>query len=252
MTFIKYLPCDFLKPFIKCYACIENSSEQVYKILPDTSIVIGFQYRGDLSYFIDGKEKKLAKYGVTGIQDSYRLFKNTDTTNSILIYFTETGLYNFLDVPLNELFSQSISLEHLFNKSDLEGLEDKLSILKTDNERIYVIEQFFIIQFKDKKEDMLIKYAVQLINQEKGKERISELAKKLNISQSPLEKRFRKIVGASPKKYSSIVRFRSIINDFEKSNNLTELSYLNQYFDQSHFIKDFKKFTNQLPHEFFK
>lgn len=252
MNFTKYIPCDILKPYIKYYACVENSLEQTYQIFPDTSIVIGFQYKGNLSYFIDEKENKLSNYGITGIQNSYRLFKSYNNTSSILIYFTETGLYNFLDIPLNDLFSKSISLEYLFDRSDLENIEDKLSVLKTDKERIFFIEQFFINQFKDKNEDKLIKYAVECINYEKGKERISELAKKLNISQSPLEKRFRKIVGASPKKYSSIVRFRSIIDNLNKSSNLTELSYLNQYFDQSHFIKDFKRFTNQLPHEFKK
>jgi methylphosphotriester-DNA--protein-cysteine methyltransferase len=98
---------------------------------------------------------------------------------------------------------------------------------------------------------MLVTEAINLIVSSNGTLRINELSQRLYISQSPLEKRFRKIVGATPKKFSSIIRINSVINNPVPNNSLTELGYASGYFDQSHFIKDFKTFTGQTPEQFF-
>jgi hypothetical protein len=44
--FDKYEPGDILKPYIKDFVISENDREQTYKVLPDTSLVIGLQYKG--------------------------------------------------------------------------------------------------------------------------------------------------------------------------------------------------------------
>ena len=84
----------------------------------------------------------------------------------------------------------------------------------------------------------------------KGTIRIKELNEKLFISQSPFEKRFRKVVGTSAKKFASIVRFNSVLDNMNETKSLTEICYENNFFDQAHFIKDFKKFTGNTPENF--
>jgi AraC-like DNA-binding protein len=76
------------------------------------------------------------------------------------------------------------------------------------------------------------------------------LNEKLFISQSPFEKRFRKVVGTTAKKFASIVRFNSVLDNLSKSKSLTEICYENNFFDQAHFIKDFKQFTGDTPENF--
>jgi hypothetical protein len=44
--FDKYEPGDILKPYIRYFVISENDREQTYKVLPDTSLVIGLQYKG--------------------------------------------------------------------------------------------------------------------------------------------------------------------------------------------------------------
>ena len=79
------------------------------------------------------------------------------------------------------------------------------------------------------------------------------LNEKLFISQSPFEKRFRKVVGTNPKKFASIVRFQKVMQDLaNKPCLLTEIAYQNHYFDQAHFIKDFQKFAGNTPEAFRK
>jgi AraC-like DNA-binding protein len=92
--------------------------------------------------------------------------------------------------------------------------------------------------------------AVNLIYESRGTMRIKELNQKLFISQSPFEKRFRKIVCTTPKKFASIIRFNSLLDHFHKSKSLTEICYENNFFDQAHFIKGFKQFTGETPESF--
>ena len=105
-------------------------------------------------------------------------------------------------------------------------------------------------QLKDIETDKLIVEAVKLIYQSNGTIRIKKLNEKLFISQSPFEKRFRKVVGATAKKFASIVRFQSVLNDLNNIKSLTEICYENNFFDQAHFIKDFKQYTGDTPETF--
>ena len=103
---------------------------------------------------------------------------------------------------------------------------------------------------KDRQADKLIVEAVKLIYESKGSIKIKGLNEKLFISQSPFEKRFRKIVGTTPKKFSSIVRFNAVLDNISSGKSLTDLCYEYNFFDQAHLIKDFKQFTGDTPENF--
>ena len=150
------------------------------------------------------------------------------------------------------MFNQSISLEEIFEKEKVQQAEEKLALAKSDAQRIKVIESFLTSQLKQIQEDQLIVEAVKLIYQSKGNIRIKELNDTLCISQSPFEKRFRKTVGTSPKKFASIVRFNFVLDQLNSIKSLTEICYENNFFDQAHFIKEFKQITGSTPEKFKK
>jgi AraC-like DNA-binding protein len=250
MKFDKYSPAEKLRPYIKYFVISENEAESEYKVFPSPGLVIGFQYKGRLSIIQSSNENKLSPAGVTGISDGYRMFKNSVNIGTVLVFFTETGFAQFAAHPANELFNLSISLDNIFNRSQIREVEEKLADAITDKQRVRVVEQFFLAQIKDIQTDKLIIEAVKLIYESKGTIRIKELNEKLFISQSPFEKRFRKVVGTTPKKFASIVRFNTIINSLKGAKSLTEICYENNFFDQAHFTKDFRQFTGDAPKKF--
>lgn len=250
MKFDKHFPTEKLKDYIKYYVVSENDLETEYKIFPTSGLVIGFQYNGQLATIKNNKESKLTSAGITGISDCYKVFKNSANIGTVLVYFTEIGFTHFSSNPANELFNLSLSLDDIFEKSKVNEVEEKLATASTDHQRVKIVEQFFLTQLKDIQTDQLIIEAVKLIYQSKGTIRIKEINEKLFISQSPFEKRFRKVVGTSAKKFASIVRFNSVLDDMNESKSLTEICYENNFFDQAHFIKDFKQFTGDTPENF--
>ena len=250
MRFDKFIPTEQLKPYIKYYVVSEDELENEYKVFPSSGMVIGFQYKGKLSIIKDDKDSKLKTAGITGIADSYKIFKNSADIGTLLVYFTEIGFTHFASHPANELFNLSLSLDAIFEKNRVSEVEEKLAVVSTDKQRLKIVEQFLLSQLKDIQTDKLIIEAVKLIYQSHGAIRIKELNERLFISQSPFEKRFRKVVGTTPKKFASIVRFNTVLNNLNESKSLTEICYENNFFDQAHFIKDFKQFTGDTPENF--
>ncbi|MCI1266406.1 MAG: helix-turn-helix domain-containing protein [Saprospiraceae bacterium] len=250
MKFDKYFPTDQLKDYIKYYVVSENEIESEYKVLPTTGLVIGFQYKGQLAAIKNNKENKLTSAGITGIADSYNIFKNSADIGTVLVYFTEIGFTHFSSYPANELFNLNLSLDDIFAKSKVHEVQEKLAIASTDNHRVKIVEQFLLTQLKNIQTDQLIVEAIKLIYQSKGTIRVKGLNEKLFISPSPFEKRFRKVVGTTAKKFASIVRFNSVLDHMNKTKSLSEICYENHFFDQAHFIKDFKQFTGDTPENF--
>jgi len=251
MSFNTFIPSDVLKPYIRLLAISETSKETEYKVLPNTSLVMGFQYQGQLATVENTTLKPLNTAGITGIQDKYRVFRNSKDIGTVLVFFNETGAAYFFKEPINELFGESVSLENFVSQSVLNQIEEQLSVVQSHQQRITIVEQFLIARIQPIQADKLVQSAIQHIQLAKGNIRISELAKQLYTSKSPLEKRFRKIVGASPKKFASLVRFNALLKDYTLDKTLTELGYEAGYFDQAHFIHDFKVFTGETPEAYF-
>ncbi len=250
MKFLKITPAPRLQPYIKQFVILESMAESTYKVFPSPGLVIGFQYSGKLSSFQNGVETELDSAGITGLSDSFKIFGNSSETGTVLVYFTEMGLAFFTSCPANELFNQSVSLKNIFHRQKIADTEEKLSEAKTDRQRIYIVEQFLLSQQKEIQTDKLVSEAVKLIYASGGTIQITELSKQLLTSQSPLEKRFRRLVGTTPKKFASIIRFNTVINNIGKAKTLTEICYEHNFFDQAHFIKGFKQFTGDTPENF--
>ena len=168
-----------------------------------------------------------------------------------MVYFKVNGAAAFFSEPIHELFRQSLSLDNFILRSELVILEEQLDEAKSDIERINVVERFLLSRLKQHKPDALVLAAVALIFEKHGNIRMSEVAEKLHTSQSPFEKRFRRVVGATPKKFASIIRLKYTLQQFQAQTSLTSLAYESGFYDQAHFIKEFKTFTGETPEHFF-
>jgi transcriptional regulator GlxA family with amidase domain len=81
---------------------------------------------------------------------------------------------------------------------------------------------------------------------------ITSLANDCNLSRRQFERAFKEYSGFSPKVFLNLVRFNSVIKAKTQANNsLTQIAIDCGYFDQSHFIHDFKTFSGYTPKEYF-
>jgi AraC-like DNA-binding protein len=246
-----YIPCDLLKPYVRLFVIQETIEERTYKVFPGTSLVMGFQYKGKLCHLDENVEIPLSAAGITGLGDAYRLFKNSPDTGTVLVFFRDAGAAAFFREPMHLLFGESISLDNFMLRSGLLILQEQLGEAQHDAGRILLVEQFLLSRLRQQEPDHLVSAAIDILYKNKGNIRISDMLPLLHTSQSPLEKRFRKIVGASPKKFASLVRLKHILQSYTPGISFTSLGYEAGFYDQAHFIKEFKSLTGETPEIFF-
>lgn len=100
----------------------------------------------------------------------------------------------------------------------------------------------------------LVEYSELMICQAKGAVKIDKLCEALGYTSRHCRERFKDAHGISIKNYSEIIRFQNSVRLLSDSacDGAIDVAYSNNYYDQSHFIKEFKKFTDKTPHSFKK
>ena len=251
MQLHRYHPSPVLAPFVRAFLIIETDGASDSNIIPDTAMVMGFRYKGAVKAKEEEGNLVIPAGVVSGLRKSARQLLYEKDTANLLVIFKEGGLGGFSRLPAYELFNQSIGADNLFLPAQVREITERLAEAPDHAQRIALMESFLAGKLMGQSLHPLVGDAIRIIRGQNGLLRMKDLALSLHISQDAFEKRFRAQVGASPKQYASIVRLRNLIRKYPSYTSLTEASYDAGYFDQAHFIKDFRHFTGQAPAAFF-
>jgi AraC-like DNA-binding protein len=246
-----FLPSEPLKPFVKGYKIIEMEDERVNRILPSTALTLAFRLQGQTNHLFTDTTHRLPSSVVSGIRKSVRLIQYQDHSSTLIVMFREGGASVFFKQPVYELVEESISLDDFISHEEAARVEEELAEAHNHPQRILAIEKFLLSRLVPK-QDLLVMAAVQQMYKAKGTLRMHELTDSLPLSTDAFEKRFRKVMGTSPKQFASILRLQSIVRQKRPDQSIAQVALDAGYFDQSHFHKEFKLFTGQSPVEFFK
>jgi len=253
MKYFEVKPSSILRNYIKCFWYLEKDYSSNYLssevILPDGCVDFVFQAQGSKLYLqTDGRSIYLADNFLIGLQkDPIRLFSKGKSITYGIRFFAY-GVYPFLKIPLNKLQKSTFDLDDLFG-NELSKITEKVKNLPIQQ----VFEEFEKFLFSRlstfKKDIQSVEAATQVLFQTRGFADIARLAIDLNLSTRSLERKFDETVGLSPKSLARVIRFDHIKNELilKPQTPLTALSFRFGYFDQAHFIHDFKQFSGEIP-----
>lgn len=200
----------------------------------------------------DGVWKQRDEAFVGGLhQQSYQI-KLPPETEVVSVRFKPGAFKYVFSGPLNEFVNAKVPVIDLWQKDGLK-IKEQLKKLNDHKEKINVIAAFITTKLNIKKHSVIDDSVNEIINN-KGVVDISHLEYNSHLSTAQFRKRFREEVGLSPKKYAKIIKINSILSEleqFEECKLLTDLVYAYDYFDQSHFIKEFKSIVGKTPTQFF-
>jgi AraC-like DNA-binding protein len=252
MRVSSFAPGRELAPYVRSIRVVETGAEVTRALLPETGIVLGLRFDG-FACELDGEQaRRLPRATLAGMRRSVRKMHTSANAGIVLAAFTELGAAAFFAEPLHEIFGATVELEQLVRRGDIGRAEERLAGAATHAERVAVMQQFLLAQRRSTGGDRLVSAAVGAIRAARGSIRVGELARELAISRDRLEKRFRRAVGASPKQLASILRLRHAVDLHQRGAKLTRLAVDAGYFDQSHFIREFRAFTGSAPQRFFQ
>lgn len=162
--------------------------------------------------------------------------------NEVTVYFKPLGMYHFFDADGSEALQDNI------HRSDFKEIMH--AVLKESNRKkqIEMLEAYWLSKFRAKN----LTFAYALLADLETELSIEEIAAKNNITRQYLNKISKRYLAKPTSEFRKIQRFRKALISNKRVKNLTELSYENLFYDQSHLIKDFKELTKISPRKFFE
>jgi len=250
----EFKPNNSLKDKIECYWILEITGKDINPNNVERVIPMGFSelifHFGD-NYLMDinNSFSRLEKSLFTGQLTSSIYFKASGKTGILGVKFKPFGAFYFISKPLFEFENKSSNLKKIFNKFEIELLENKLHN-SLNEEKVRIIEQFLMNKQLKRKLNLPIEEIINHIIVKKGDIAIFDLAKLFHSTIGTFERNFKKIVGISPKKFTKIIQFNEILKEYKEKNDLQSIAYKYNYYDYSHFTKEFSAFSGFSPKEF--
>ncbi len=176
----------------------------------------------------------------------------TGETFEVTIYFKPLGLNAFLDKNLIDYKNSPVS--HFNPFDDYQTKMAEVFVISDDEKMMQTLENYWLSKLKGFQYPFLQKVVAEIMDENNLPITISDIAKRNNISRTTLNKYFNQHIGTSPNQFKKIVRFRHAMKQFAAKTsveNLIDVAYLAEYFDQSHMVKDFKSLTGYSPKTFF-
>jgi AraC-like DNA-binding protein len=153
---------------------------------------------------------------------------------------------------LSELTDRIEPLSNIEPRTET-GIEERLRSTRSFRERIVHFERWFGRVAAPKRATAnfeLLRAATQLINVGRGLTRVGDLTEKLGTNSKQLERAFRHGIGVTPKAFSRITRLQTVVRTIGEGADWADTAYRCGYFDQAHFINDFREFSGMTPGAF--
>lgn len=259
MNYQTFQPHPDLESLVNCYWTLEVPAEndaQRQRIIPDGCIEMAFILGDDIKRYTSENgfilQPRAMVLGQT-VEPFY--IEPTGYVNTFAIRFYPYGFANFVTIPLQNLANKETPIELLFGENTAKELEQKIIQATDSRQRIEIMENFLLDKLNDKTTiDKIVKMTIDALLSTKGSAPINTILKEDLSKRRQLERKFIKQIGVSPKQLGKVIRLQTALKMLlnNKTENLTNIAYESEYYDQAHFIKDFKEFTGINPKEFLR
>lgn len=242
-------PSQHLREYVSRYWVWENEI-QLPKILPGTGTELMFHY---YEPFVGTNQKAeifrapnchifSPRYGCYQLDPAKQ-------AGFISVRFRAGAFRHFCKESGHELIDSFIDINELWGK---EGQEFGQRVLEAKNheERIIIIESF-LTMFLNRyhRPTSWLDMAVKKIFYGCNAVALTDVSRDVFISDRQLQRKFREAVGVSPKTFQQISRFETVLKHLllNKKQDYLGIALEHGYYDQSHFIKDFKTYLGECP-----
>jgi AraC-like DNA-binding protein len=245
-------PHPLLSSYIDRYWSWESESEESC-YMPHVSPGVGMDF-----YFHYRQPFMTNDYGA--LPESHLIYSDSRSSRIlpagqigfVAVRFRCAMFGNFTKIPVYELADNLVDAGTLW-KLKGKQLEEQMAVAPSFEERVRLLELFFLQQLNMHKKKLSIwKDVINELFYHHEEVRLDQLAKKMKITPRHFRRAFREASGMAPKHFQQLSRFRAVLKQLLISRNTKYLPVAldKGYFDQTHFIKEFKRFMGETPASF--
>ncbi|PNQ79038.1 helix-turn-helix domain-containing protein [Paenibacillus sp. F4] len=263
--YIEQKPSAALKAYVACYwesgpadrereanlaaSCEDTASlslpqeEIMERVLPDGCTDILFEYDPV------SKRQELSYCG-TFTQPFVSTRQAGSETRIFAVRFFPGGAHYFHGMPTHLFTGGNYRLEDLWPES-IAVIGERIMEAQNFNERVRIMDEYLnqLLLRRRTSDCDLMKNLLHRIFMSGGSVGVKELAEREAISERQINRKFGQWIGISPKKFSEVVRFHSVLHSIQSGGSLdwTEFALKHSFFDQAHLIRDFRRFYGDSP-----
>lgn len=257
MLYETYQPSPQLAPYVRFFWVLEAEVQGkpfVHRSMADGCVEIVFHYLASFDEIdSDGTILSSPLSSIQAQSTRYRRFSTGESFGIFGAYLYPFAIPRLFSFPAYDFTNISPDLDSVFG-SEGKLLEDRIISARDNSQRVGIISEFLVRKLEASRRELSpIHRAVRSVIDDGGDVRISTLAREHAFSVRQFERKFKEFAGLSPKLYARIVRFQAATQHKSLGErDLTEIAHACGYYDQSHFINDFRQFSGYTPKEYFR
>lgn len=258
MIFRTHIPAFPLNQFIEAFIYFERfeHAHTVDRFLPngDTEILIDFH--DTPQYIYDNNTLKeiqaCNQVWTSGLRTEPITIPSGNGAKMMVISFKKGAAGVFFPFPMDEISDCVVDADLVWG-SGFSLLRELLLATDDIDIRFQFVEDFLLKNFKGKLDpNPCVSFAVrEMIDRPDGLS-IARMNEKIGYSQKHFTQMFRKQVGVTPKSFLKIMRFQKAVRAIDAASDIDwgDVAVASGFYDQAHFIHDFKHFSGFTPERY--
>jgi AraC-like DNA-binding protein len=251
----------FLEPIVESIVHLSVDHPQIDQFItctiPHGKIVLYFNFRSPVELFDANMENpRILNHFISGAHnlDQTTLAKLMGPAEMLIVTFKPGWFANLFVYDPQLIVNKEIKLDEVMTSEAYEHVTriEKAVKLKERLSKLYNL--FTYLMSKDGHFPVCkMSEVTELIHRRKGNISLNEISSKIRTTSRTIERWFKQSIGICPKEYIRNTRFNQVFFYlFENSfTDWQQVLHHFGYYDQSHFIHDFKTITGHTPNEFF-
>jgi AraC-like DNA-binding protein len=185
---------------------------------------------------------------VAGLDDASTLTETVGEQRGVQVDLELTGAAAVLGMPIAEVAGQVVALDEVLGRVEVERLRERLMATGEWARRFALLDAFFGARVRAVEEDWLT-VAYRRLVESGGTVGVEALAEQLGYSRKHVSVSFRERFGMAPKALARVIRFDRAVKKLRAGGygSLAQLAVECGYFDQAHFIRDFRAMAGETP-----
>ncbi len=221
-------------------------------IVPNANFKLTFSYRNGIAAKVGThvflqQENQLT---LTGLIDAPVILDPRDDaqTGTVIIEFNPLGAYRFFHLQYTDVKNEIVEMSDLTGNST-KDLKQQLAEANSITQRLQLLQNFLLKQLEKTEADPIYDYCIGRISGSGGIVTVAQLEKETGYSSRWLHNKFSEHLGTGAKNLAEIVRFKNFYQAYSAGADPESLKQhiYHGYYDQSHFLRAFKRFTGTTP-----
>ncbi len=257
MIFEHHIPKGTLRRYVESFIYFDqvDTSCLIERFLPDGNVEVIFSLNDEPQFIYDNETlreiQKCEHVWASGVRTRPISIPSGNEARMFVIVFKKGMAHPFFPFPMDELCDQVVEAKTIW-KDEILYLRERIAGVSGGAERFAAVEEFLLGLLGPKYIPRpFVEYGVSRIVSEPTQIRLTQLTEEIGYSKKHFINTFKHDVGVSPKAYMRIMRFQKAVAEIETRDiEWSDIALDCGYYDQAHFINDFRSFSGFTPVEY--